>query len=246
MRRELFAHCYRMLGSVHDAEDLVQETYLRAWRSYDGFEGRSSVRTWLYQIATNACLTALAKRGRRVLPSGLYDPEPDPRGVPGGGRTGGRLAGTGPGRDGAPVTRLIPRPSSRRARGCGWRSSPACSTCRPGSARCWCCGRCWISPPPRSRPCSAPRRRRSRARCSVPGPGWRNWPRRRPDHRAGRAAGPGAPRPVHRGVRERRRRCPGAAAGAGCHPGGDPVAHLVRGPQDLRALPARPRAGITR
>ena len=82
LRRELFAHCYRMLGSVHDAEDLVQETYLRAWRSYDGFEGRSSVRTWLYQVATNACLTALAKRSRRALPSGLYDPEPDPGAFP--------------------------------------------------------------------------------------------------------------------------------------------------------------------
>jgi RNA polymerase sigma-70 factor, ECF subfamily len=81
-RRELFAHCYRMLGSVHDAEDLVQETYLRAWRSYGGFEGRSSVRTWLYQIATNACLTALGKHSRRELPSGLYDPEPDSSAFP--------------------------------------------------------------------------------------------------------------------------------------------------------------------
>jgi len=67
-----------MLGSIQDAEDLVQETYLRAWRSYGGFEGRSSVRTWLYQIATNGCLTELARHGRRMLPSGLYDPEPDP------------------------------------------------------------------------------------------------------------------------------------------------------------------------
>jgi RNA polymerase sigma-70 factor (ECF subfamily) len=82
LRRELFAHCYRMLGSVQDAEDLVQETYLRAWRSYGGFEGRSSVRTWLYQIATNVCLTALARGDRRVLPSGLYGPEPDPQAPP--------------------------------------------------------------------------------------------------------------------------------------------------------------------
>src|ERR1700733_4742577 len=76
-RRELFAHCYRMLGSVQDAEDLVQETYLRAWRSYGGFEGRSSVRTWLYQIATNTCLTARQHRARRALPSGLGGPGED-------------------------------------------------------------------------------------------------------------------------------------------------------------------------
>jgi RNA polymerase sigma-70 factor, ECF subfamily len=77
-RRELLAHCYRMLGSVDEAEDLVQETYLRAWRAYGGFEGRSSVRTWLYQIATNACLTATARRSGRPLPSGLGAPGGDP------------------------------------------------------------------------------------------------------------------------------------------------------------------------
>jgi RNA polymerase sigma-70 factor (ECF subfamily) len=81
-RGELHAHCYRMLGSVHDAEDALQEALLRAWRGLSKFEGRSSLRSWLYTIATNACLNAIARRPKRVLPID-YGPAADPHDPPG-------------------------------------------------------------------------------------------------------------------------------------------------------------------
>jgi RNA polymerase sigma-70 factor (ECF subfamily) len=78
-RKELHAHCYRMLGSLHDAEDALQEALLRAWRGLDRFQGRSSLRTWLYTIATNTCLTAIARRPTRALPVD-YGAAADPHG----------------------------------------------------------------------------------------------------------------------------------------------------------------------
>src|SRR4051812_1824466 len=81
-RRGLLAHSYRMLGAFHEAEDVVQDTYVRALRGWPAFEHRSSVRTWLYRIATNVCLSALDGRARRALPSGLGPPSDDPAAPP--------------------------------------------------------------------------------------------------------------------------------------------------------------------
>src|SRR3954468_8430598 len=79
-RRELHVHCYRMMGNFQDAEDLVQETFLRAWKRRETYAGRASFRAWLYKIATNACLDAIDARGRRLQPADVQ-----PASLPGGG-----------------------------------------------------------------------------------------------------------------------------------------------------------------
>jgi len=81
-RRQLHVHCYRMLGSFDDAEDLVQETMLRAWRARERFEGRSTFRHWLYRIATNACLNTLERSPRRITAPDVVAPTTDPRTQP--------------------------------------------------------------------------------------------------------------------------------------------------------------------
>src|SRR5207248_2910494 len=84
-RKQIKAYCYRMMGSLHEAEDLTQESFLRAWRSFDDYEGRSSIKTWLFQIATHATIDALRqrKRLRRIMPESEFAPARDvPKGEP--------------------------------------------------------------------------------------------------------------------------------------------------------------------
>ena len=146
-RRELQLHVYRIVGSVQDAEDLLQETLLAAWRGLERFEGRASVRAWLYRIATNRSLDCL--RASRRRPEGLQRmtemPEPT----------------AGPSRSGSSPTPTLlfegipddaPGPEARyeTRRRSRWRSSSAFSTCRRSSARCSCCATCSASAPARS------------------------------------------------------------------------------------------------
>ena len=135
-RAELHAHCYRMLGSLHDADDALQDTLLRAWRALPEFEGRSSLRTWLYRIATNACLDAIARRPKRVLPID-YGPPSAATGDQvshSSSRSGSSRTRTK--RSGSETATPHPRPATSSARPSSSPSSRRCSTYRRHSARC--------------------------------------------------------------------------------------------------------------
>ena len=124
-RRELTGYCYRMLASPFEAEDAVQETMLRAWRSQTGFEGRASLRSWLYRIATNVCLDMLGSKERRVRPMDLgpaREPVFENLNVP------AEVTGCSRSR-----IRRTPQSSGTRS---GWPLSPRSSTCRRASAPC--------------------------------------------------------------------------------------------------------------
>jgi RNA polymerase sigma-70 factor (ECF subfamily) len=126
-RTELTGYCYRMLGSAFEAEDAVQETMLRAWRAFDKFEGRSSIRSWLYRIATNVCFDSLNGRQRRARPVDLGPASSVEAAL-------GEPLGN--------ETWVEPVPDGLVIPASGSPSSPRCSTYRRASARCSCCARC--------------------------------------------------------------------------------------------------------
>ena len=132
-RRALRAHCYRLLGSFDEAEDMVQETMMRAWRGREGFEGKSLFRTWLYKIATNVCLNALERAPARVLPQDVAPavtaatPASEARSRP---TLSPELPST------CPLPKAAgPTASLQRARPSSSRTSRRCNICRRGSAR---------------------------------------------------------------------------------------------------------------
>ena len=133
-RAELHAHCYRMLGSVHDAEDAVQDALLRAWRGLRRFEGRSSRRTWLYKIATNTCLDEIARRPKRVLPAAYGPATPAGEGV--GRRSSSRSGSSRTRTSGSPTSATRRARATSSARRSSSPSSPRSSTCRRASGRC--------------------------------------------------------------------------------------------------------------
>jgi len=153
--RELQLHCYRILGSVQDAEDMLQETLLAAWRGLADYEGRASMRTWLYRIATNRCLNALRASGRRprTPPEPPFTPPEPTR------RT--ELIWLEPYPD-TDLPDVVAGPDARYEA----RETVALafitrsSACRRGSGRCWCSATCSASGPPRRRTCWRSRRRR--------------------------------------------------------------------------------------